>query len=405
MSLEETAKIVADQICRQQYIEVYAHHDADGIAAGAILCHAMLRKGIRFRLRVCADIQITELSKEALSLLCDLGSGREDLPPETIVVDHHIPLFSGQFHANPRLAKIDGDRELSAAGMAYIVAQEMGDNRDLAGLVMLGIIGDDQEISGKNLEIFNDGVANGIIVPDRGMPLAGRDMKEKWLLSIRPYLEGISGNDSAVSDLISNAQGEGGSKQNVLMSLAILQSAAKTSAAGLELLYGDIHHLQREVVEDAHSFTAVIDACGKAGRGDLAIALCLRSSTEINDAWDVTRQHHLAVIGALTALMPIKEGESIYECPDVSVASDIADVLVRDKEHQTPVLVYTRYGKDCRISARLPRNVKGDLGSIIRNLATTYGGNGGGHSTRAGATIPCDSIGTFVKGWQEGLVS
>ena len=26
---------------------------------------------------------------------------------------------------------IDGDRELSAAGMAYIVAQKMGDNRDL----------------------------------------------------------------------------------------------------------------------------------------------------------------------------------------------------------------------------------------------------------------------------------
>ena len=32
MSLAETAKTVADQIRRQQYIEVYAHHDADGIA-------------------------------------------------------------------------------------------------------------------------------------------------------------------------------------------------------------------------------------------------------------------------------------------------------------------------------------------------------------------------------------
>ena len=55
----------------------------------------------------------------------------ENLPPETMVVDHHLPLFTGQFHANPRLEKIDGDRELSAAGMAYIVTQEMGDNRDL----------------------------------------------------------------------------------------------------------------------------------------------------------------------------------------------------------------------------------------------------------------------------------
>ena len=50
-----------------------------------------------------------------------------------MVVDHHLPLFDGEFHANPRLEDIDGDRELSAAGMAYFVAQEMGDNRDLPG--------------------------------------------------------------------------------------------------------------------------------------------------------------------------------------------------------------------------------------------------------------------------------
>ena len=50
MSLAETAKTVADQIRRQHYVDVYAHHDADGIAAGAILCQAMLRSGIQFRL-------------------------------------------------------------------------------------------------------------------------------------------------------------------------------------------------------------------------------------------------------------------------------------------------------------------------------------------------------------------
>ena len=48
MSLDEDAQTVADQIRRQQYIEVYAHHDADGIAAAGILCQAMLRAGIRF---------------------------------------------------------------------------------------------------------------------------------------------------------------------------------------------------------------------------------------------------------------------------------------------------------------------------------------------------------------------
>jgi hypothetical protein len=405
MSLEETAKTVADQIRRQQFVEVYAHHDADGIAAGAILCHAMLRTGIRFRLRVCAEVHPASLSNDTASLLCDLGSGRDDLLPETIVVDHHLPLFSGQFHANPRLEKIDGDRELYADGMAYVVAQEMGNNRDLAGLVIPGIIGDGQEFAGKNLEIFNEGVANGIIVPDKGTTLAGRDMTEKWLLAIRPYLNGISGNDSAVADLLSAARGEDGIRPDVLLSLAVLMSAPQASTDGLSLLYGDTVHLQREVIEDAHALTAVIDACGKSGYGDLAVALCLRSSAELGDAWEAARRHHLSVIGALKAVQPAQDGKAIYECPDATLASDIADILARDRIHQVPVLVYARTGKDCRISVRLPQGVRSDLGLFVRDLAASCGGNGGGHHTRAGATIPCDRLEVFVKGWQEGLAA
>jgi nanoRNase/pAp phosphatase (c-di-AMP/oligoRNAs hydrolase) len=405
MSLEEAAKVVADQIRRQQFVEVYAHHDADGIAAGAILCHAMLRAGIRFRLRLCADISAAALSHDATSLLCDLGSGNEDLPPETIVVDHHLPLFGGQFHANPRLEKIDGDRELSAAGMAYIVAQEMGDNRDLAGLVIPGIIGDGQEFAGKNLEIFNEGVANGILVPDQGMTLAGRDMAERWLLATRPYLAGISGSDSAVADLLSAAQGDNGLRTNVLLSLAVLTAAPQASADGLALLYGDTIHLQREVIEDAHALTAVIDACGKSGHGDIAVALCLRSSAEIEQAWEAARRHHLAVIGALGTIHPAEVGTAVYECSDATLASDIADVLARDRVQQAPVLVYARSGEDYRISARLPRSVTADLGPLVRELAAACGGNGGGHHTRAGASIPCDQLEAFVKGWREGLAA
>jgi single-stranded-DNA-specific exonuclease len=404
MSLEESAKNVADQIRRQQYVEVYAHHDADGIAAGAILCHAMLRAGIRFRLRICAETPHTGFSHDAATLLCDMGSGTEDLPLETIVVDHHLPVFAGQFHANPRLEKIDGDRELSAAGMAYIVARQMGDNRDLAGLVMPGIIGDGQAFAGKNLEIFNEGVANGIIVPARGITLAGRDMAERWLLATRPYLDGISGNETAVADLLTDAQGTTGLNTGTLLSLAVLRSAPQTSAEGLGLLYGDTLRLEREVIEDAHALTAVIDACGKSGYGDLAVALCLRSSAELTDAWERARQHYLAVIGAVQTVRPATEaGTAVYEAQDASLASDIADVLSRDRVQQAPVLVYAKTGSSCRCSARTPEGVSADIGPVVRDLAAACGGNGGGHRTRAGATIPCDQLPAFVKGWQEAL--
>ena len=82
MSLETAAETVAEQIRRQEFVEVFAHHDADGIAAASILCHAMLRAGIRFRLRVRHEVKPSDLTGDSAYLLCDLGSGREDLPED-----------------------------------------------------------------------------------------------------------------------------------------------------------------------------------------------------------------------------------------------------------------------------------------------------------------------------------
>ncbi|MCK7579726.1 MAG: hypothetical protein MZV65_31215 [Chromatiales bacterium] len=53
------------------------------------------------------------------------------------------------------------------------------------------------------------------------------------------------------------------------------------------------YHLQREVIEDAHALTAVIDACGKAGHGDIGATLCLRSSHYLDQAWEIARQHRV----------------------------------------------------------------------------------------------------------------
>jgi single-stranded-DNA-specific exonuclease len=409
MPLETIAETVAEQIRRQEYLEVYAHHDADGIAAASILCHAMVRAGIRFRLRIRQEVTVANLNGDVAHLLCDLGAGMTDLPAETIVVDHHLPKFEGEFHANPRLAAIDGDRELSAAGMAYIVAKKMGDNRDLAGLVIPGIIGDGQEIAGKNLEIFNDGITDGIIVPDRGITLPGRDMAERWYMATSPYLEGISGTEQLIADLINQAhdqaKGENVSRLDTQLSRVILEAAPNTTRASLETIYGDTYHLQREVIEDAHALTAVIDACGKTGHGDLGATLCMRSSHYLDQAWEITRQHRMNVINAIKRL-PASEGRvSVYEVHDVTLTSDVADILARDREHIYPVFVYANAGDSCKISARCPAGVTTELGPLVNTLAAACGGNGGGHIRRAGATIPCDKVGMFTKGWQEALAS
>ncbi len=109
----------------------------------------------------------------------------------------------------------------------------------------------------------------------------------------------------------------------------------------------------------------------------------------------------MKVIGAIKAAHPVAGAPSIYEVQDATLASDVADVLARDRVHTMPVLVYAQDGDMCRLSARSPAGTDVDLGSFVRNLATTCGGNGGGHHRRAGATIPCSEIDAFSHGWQE----
>ena len=409
MSLESAAVTIADQIRRQEFVEVFAHHDADGIAAASILCHAMLRAGIRFRVRVRQEVSTADLSGDCAFLLCDIGSGMEKLPHSVMVVDHHLPLFDGEFQVNPRLAGIDGDRELSASGTAYIVAQQMGDNRDLAGLVICGIIGDGQEMAGKNLEIFNEAIANGIIVPDRGVVLPGRDMTERWYTATSPYLDGISGQEQRITSLIEMAKeratGSNNLRLDALLSHVILDAAPATAPASLRAIYGDTYHLQREVVDDGHALTAVIDACGKTGNGDIGATLCMRSSHYLDQAWEIARQHRMKVIEAVRTAQPHEDMAGIYEVKDVTLASDVADILARDRVAAVPVMVYARSGDTCRLSVRAPAGTSAELGPRVRDLAIACGGNGGGHNRRAGAAIPCNKIGMFVKGWQEALAS
>ena len=60
MSLEEAAAKIASYLRSKDYVEVYSHHDADGIAAAAILTVALRRADIAFRLRF-----LPHLKKEA----------------------------------------------------------------------------------------------------------------------------------------------------------------------------------------------------------------------------------------------------------------------------------------------------------------------------------------------------
>ncbi|TAJ43482.1 DHH family phosphoesterase [Methanofollis fontis] len=400
MSIQAAAAQVAKQILATDFVEVYAHHDADGIAAGSILCQAMLRAGIRFRLRIRQGIESKDIIHPESTLLCDFGSGITDLPDSVMVVDHHVPAFKGPFHVNPRLCGIDGEQELSASGTAYIVAQEMGDNRDLAGAAILGVFGDGQTFTGMNREILNEGIANGFIVPERGLLLNGQNLREALETAVNPYISGISGNSEKITDILETATGEEEVKKDLLLSLLLLEGGEDADPAVFSRIYGERYRLEREVIGDARTMAAVIDGCGQSGRGGCAAAVCMRAPDLVEEATGIAAAFRRRVVAALTAAS--RNGQ-IYTVEDASAASGVADCLAYDIRQTGAVAVIAQNGDCWQVSARCPRGVEVDLEELMRTLAARTGGTGGGHHTRAGARIPLDRIDEFREGFSKAV--
>lgn len=396
MSIEAAAELVAGRLLEQEFVHVYGHHDADGIAAASILCHALLREGKRFQLTIRSRISPDDIAGDESVLLCDFGASLADLPDDVIVVDHHIPHFEGEYHVNPHLAEIDGDRELSASGTAYLVARHMTESRDLAGIALLGIIGDRQDYTGKNREILNEGIANGYITTGRGIRLPGRERSEQLYMAIHPWLEGISGDESGVAEILAQCTGDNDDLET-LLSLVLLKISPHASTAAMCAPYGDTYMIGREMIEDAHTLAALIDACGKSGAGGLGASLCLRSSDGLEEAWEVAKTYRLRVIAALGQCKPVEGCPGVVEVDDAAVAADVADSIAYDRVATTPVFVSALRDDTCIISARTPPGMDLDLDALMRRHAEAYGGRGGGHRKRAGAIIPAKNREPFIN--------
>ena len=400
MPLEADAEQLAHHLLAQEFVEIYAHHDADGIAAGAIIAAAMHREGRPFRLRCIPRITPADLTGEAGVLLCDFGASREDLPPHVMVIDHHPPRFDGEFHVNPARAEPSGGGEVPAAGAAYLVAQHMGENRDLAGIALIGMVGDNQACTGANRGILNDGIANGYITIGRGVLLPGRDLAEGLALATRPYLEGISGDEIAAKKLVEECSTEGKVSLDALLSLVVLRAGASAAPGALESIYGDTYRLERECIPDLHTLAAVIDACGRGGMGGSATSILLSRRLPGDEAWEALRSYRAKVIAAIRSAQPL-DVDGWYALGDASVNGPVADALVLAREGERPVFVFSPGEGVWHISARCPAGVRMDLEKVIRDLARSCDGDGGGHRCRAGATISDRYLDKFRKGLAE----
>jgi single-stranded-DNA-specific exonuclease len=414
--LEALSKEVADAITEHDFIRLISHNDADGLSAAGIMCNALHRRQILFHTTIVSQFDqttvelIDKTSQEAV-ILCDMGSGQAELTSKirnAIVIDHHKPTGKLEYvHFNPHLAGINGSFELCASCGTYMVARQMGDNTDLAGLAIAGAIGDKQHLKGMNEFILDEGKKEKAVTVRKGLRVGDVTVDEMLEYNTDPYLD-ITGNKEKIKDLV-DALGIKGkiadlNKEDLmkLSSILALKMAKQGSLTAIDSLIGDTYILNNEVVPNIYDLVNILNACGKVDKPGLGIAVCMRDPSVANEALETAREYQRTLIGILKAAeSQIKSKQNIRYLilDDAKGSGIIAGTMTRYLYSDKPMITLNEVEDKIKISARGTRKLveQGlDLAAAMRIASDEVGGMGGGHDVASGATIPKGTAMKFV---------
>ncbi len=458
-ALVRHAKKAGDAIMEHKgEVRVLSHYDADGIASAAIMTAALLRAGKKFHLTIVKQLTeniIRKLSQEKREfvVILDMGAGQIDIlkqhMPETefIIIDHHQQEGSIEgsriLHVNPMDFGINED--MSGSGATYIVSRAMGpENRDLAGIAIIGAIGDSQTgtigekwgLFGLNREILKDAAETRKIKVSKGLRIWGRltrPLHKALAFSVDPYIPNVSGSESHAAQFLHEIgiqlQKDDG-KWRTLNDLS--EDEAKKLASGIiaervnggqpnaEWIFGDVYELLDKGSEckDASEFATLLNACGKMGRAYLGVELCLNVAKAFLEVKWVMEKYRKSLGAAVRWLHEQIEKDNTdvvkkSKCAwyvlagsriNEHIISNVISIIEKSIGLGKPIFAFADAEDGVKVSARASdKLVEGGLNlkDIVSVAAQKAGGLGGGHSGAAGATIPAGSEEVFITAAEE----
>jgi len=455
-SANQAANLIQKHAKINELIHVVSHLDADGLAAAGIIGKALTRLDATFRIRIerWIDAKVVEgilADKPSLIVFTDFGSGDLDVlnsklsKQEAIILDHHQPVGeadSSFVHVNPHLYGIDGSRDLSGAGAAYLVAKAVDKaNVDLAGIAVVGALGDLQDkydqrrLGGPNSAIMEDAINVGHLNVETDLLFFGRETRpihKALACTTNPFISGISGEeDKSLAFLarlgITPKRGDkwralrdlsDDEKKRLFNALAdYLVSKGLSSDVALNLR-GGVYTLTHEEpwtpLRDAREFSVLLNACGRMDKPSLGVAICMGDrGSALEEATSVLDEYRRIINKYLNWLMEpdsnrIEELNSIYVVRGEAVINDkiigtISSILSTNlAKPEKPIIAYSTVQEEglAKISARAIDLVtsKGlNLGEILRVAAEKFSGRGGGHNIAAGAQVQIQDLESFIQ--------
>ena len=314
----EAIKKAVDRFSQiEGFVRIVTHFDADGISSGAILCNALKRMDKSFRITAISQLDkryIEKLKEEdnEILFLVDMGSSHlnelNSLKGSVFILDHHeiveSEINSNIIFINQHVYK---EENLSASAITYLFAKELdGRNSDLASLAILGMIGDfaDQDLGKIANSILQD--AKDITIKKNILLFPSTRPLNKALEFSNIYIPGVTGSSIGALNLIREA-GIKIKEENHYKTLLDLTEEETSRLLTLITLKGSDKNLIGKIylikffnqLEDAREITSLINACGRLGHADTALAFCMGSKKSKSDAESIYSQYKHQLISGL----------------------------------------------------------------------------------------------------------
>jgi len=446
--LAERARRCAGRLRDAERVLHVSHIDADGLTSGAVGTRALERAGVE--VETAFEKQLDEEAIEEIAasgyeivLFTDFGSGQLNHIVEheftPVIADHHQPAdVDAEFHLNPLLEGVDGGSELSGAGATYLLARALlgEDARDLAALAVVGAVGDrqqrDGELVGANAEVVREGVEAGVLDTAPDLTLYGaqtRPLPRLLTFADDVHIRGVTGSQRGAMDFLEELDAdlttengwkrwvdlEQGDRRTVASALLKRALASGVSADEAESLIGMTYTLAAEEpgteLRDASEFSTLLNATARYERADVGLAVCLGDREGAFDAArELLAEHRRNLSEGIEwveregtrkekHLQWFDAGDEIRE----TIVGIVAGMAMGADgiDRNTPIVAFADADEgEVKVSARGTNRLvrRGlDLSEAMGEAARAVGGDGGGHTVAAGATIPEGEEEAFIE--------
>ncbi len=311
------------------------------------------------------------------------------------------------FHVNPHLVGVDGAFEISASGTVYTVVREMGDNVDLAGLALVGALGDRQMMMGANRTILEEAANSGVVEVRPGLKMDDGPLESVLATALDPLLD-TTGDVEKTRAFLEEVGVAGelpklGRKELSRLSTALVLKVLMQGSFAADSVVGETIRLKREVVENAFELMWILNSCGKMEEAGRALTLCMRDRSFLADCINIDHDYRAKTLSEVRQVEErLKETENLRYAilDDMDAAGVVSGLCVRYLYADKPMVILNRSEGIVKVSARGNRLLVFcglDLSVALKEGAKKVGGNGGGHSVASGASVPLGTEEEFMK--------